>query len=210
MISLDRLNNNDSQCFNILNEQRCSLLSEFLTKYPKRISFVKGLAGLIRHEEIELDQLSIMVKLKKDEIIRTLISEGFSRVKFENKKSTQIGNGFAKKLIRPWEMHVRLLDMQQQGMIAIQAEVEISRKYIQHIRSVRVPVIYEIESILNKHKIEYRIWNEKVRDYISNIIDNHHIQLRAPALPAIPWKLMACVCAAIALVDGLKFTYILH
>jgi hypothetical protein len=185
-------------------------LSEFLTKYPKRISFVKGLAGLIRHEEIELDQLSLMVKLKKDEIIRTLILEGFSRVKFENRKSTQIGNGFAKKLIRPWEMHVRLLDMHQQGMIAIQAEVEISRRYIQHIRSVRVPVIYEIESILNKHKIEYRIWNEKVRDYISSIIDNHHIQLRAPALPAIPWKLMACVCAAIALVDGLKFTYILH
>ena len=71
-------------------------------------------------------------------------------------------------------------------------------------------MIYELESILNKHKIEYRIWNEKVRDYISNIIDNHHIQLRAPALPAIPWKVMACVCAAIALVDALKFTYILH
>jgi hypothetical protein len=192
------------------NEQSCSLLPEFLTKYPKRISFVKGLVGLIRNEEIELDQLSIMVKLKKDEIIRTLISEGFSRVKFENRKTAQIGNGFAKKLMRPWEMHVRLLDMHQHGLIAIQAEVEISRKYIQHIRSVRVPVIYEIESILNKHKIEYRIWNEKVRDYISNIIDNHHIQLRAPTLPAIPWKLMACVCVAIALVDGLKFTYILH
>ena len=78
------------------NEQSCSLLPEFLTKYPKRISFVKGLVGLICNEEIELDQLSIMVKLKKDEIIRTLISEGFSRVKFENRKTTQIGNGFAK------------------------------------------------------------------------------------------------------------------
>ena len=100
-------------------------------------------------------------------------------------------------------MHVRLLDMQQ-GLIAIQAEVEISRKYIQHIRSVRAPVIYEIESILKKHSIEYRIWNSKVRDYITNIIDNHQIKLNAPKLPAIPWKPMICVAITIASMNVLK------
>jgi len=96
------------------------------------------------------------------------------------------------------------LDMQQ-GLIAIQAEVEISRKYIQHIRSVRAPVIYEIESILKKHSIEYRIWNAKVRDYITNIIDNHQIKLNAPKLPAIPWKPMICVVLTIASMHVLKF-----
>lgn len=121
-------------------------MSEFLTSYPRRISVVKGLHDFIRHEEIELDHLSLMVKIKKDEIIKALITEGFRRVKFENKKPMQIGSGFTKRLCKPWEMHVRLLDLQQ-GLIAIQAEVEISRKYIQHIRSVRAPVIYEIESI---------------------------------------------------------------
>jgi hypothetical protein len=93
----------------------------------------------------------------------------------------------------------------QQGLIAIQAEVEISRKYIQHIRSVRAPVIYEIESILKKHSIEYRIWNSKVRDYITNIIDNHQIKLNAPKLPAIPWKPMICVAVTIASMNALKF-----
>jgi hypothetical protein len=93
----------------------------------------------------------------------------------------------------------------QQGLIAIQAEVEISRKYIQHIRSVRAPVIYEIESILKKHSIEYRIWNAKVRDYITNIIDNHQIKLNAPKLPAIPWKPMICVVITIASMHALKF-----
>ena len=102
---------------------------------------VKGLHDFIHHEEIQFDHLSLMVRIKKDEIIKTLISEGFSRVKWENKKPLQIGNGFAKKLSKPWEMHVRLLEVQQQGLIAIQAEVEISRRYIQHIRSVRAPVI---------------------------------------------------------------------
>ena len=92
-------------------QHSCQVLSEFLTRYPRRISFVKGLVDLIRHEEIELDHLSLMVKSRKDEIIKTLLAEGFRRVKFENKKSTQIGSGFAKRLMRPWEMHVRLLDM---------------------------------------------------------------------------------------------------
>ena len=182
----------------------CIYMSEFLTIYPRRINVVKGLQDFIRREEIELDHLSLMVKIKKDEIISTLTSEGFRRVKWENKKSSQIGSGFTKRLTKPWEMHVRLLDMQQ-GLIAIQAEVEISRKYIQHIRSVRAPVIYEIESILKKHSIEYRIWNGKVRDYITSIIDNHQIKLHAPKLPAIPWKPMLGVIITIGLMNVLKF-----
>src|SRR5919198_2965134 len=149
-------------------------MSEFLTRYPKTISIVKGLQDFIHREEINLDHLSQMVRIKKDEVVNALMSEGFKRVKLENRKPAQIGHGFSKKLAKPWEMHVRLLEMHQ-GLIAIHAEVEISRRYIQHIRSVRSPVIYEIESILNKHKIEYQIWHAKLRQYISSVIDNHQI-----------------------------------
>jgi hypothetical protein len=112
-------------------------------------------------------------------------------------------------LIKPWELHVRLLDLHQQGLIAIQAEVEISRKYIQHIRSVRAPVIYEIETILKKHKIEYKIWNAKVRDYITNIFDNHQIKLHSPKLPAMRWKSMLFFAATIATFNALKFAGII-
>ena len=182
-------------------------MSEFLTSYP-RTSIVKGLKEFIRREEIELDHLSLMVKTKKDEIIRMLISEGFSAVKLENKKPTQIGSGFSKRLSKPWEMHVRLLEMSQ-GLIAIQAEVEISRKYIQHIRSVRAPVIYEVESLLKKHSIEYRIWNAKVRDYITSVIDNHQVKIRGPRLPPISWKHMVGYTVGLALVYLFKFVGVL-
>src|ERR671915_1073374 len=178
-------------------------MSEFLTSYPRTISVIKGLQDFIRKEEIELNHLCLMVQIKRDEIITALISEGFKRVKLENRKPTQIGHGFSKKLITPWEIHVRLLEMQQ-GFIAIQAEVEISRRYIQHIRSVRAPVIYEIESILKKHKIEYKIWNDKVRDYITNIIENHQIILNSPKLPAMPWILMIIFGTMIGSLHGLK------
>ena len=169
------------------------------------MNVVKGLQDLIRHEEIELDQLYISVRMKKDDIIRTLMSEGFKRVKLENKMTSQIGNGFAKSLSKPWEMHVRLVDIHQQGLIAIRGEVEVSRRYVQHLSSIRCPVIYELESILKKHSIEYRIWNSKVRDYISQIIEDHQIRLLAPRLPAMPWRLMACVVMALVAGTALKF-----
>jgi hypothetical protein len=180
-------------------------MPEFLTSYPRRMNVVKGLQDLIRHEEIELDQLYIAVRMKKDDIIRTLTSEGFKKVKLENKMTSQIGSGFAKSLSKPWEMHVRLVDIHQQGLIAIRGEVEVSRRYIQHLTSVRCPVIYELESILKKHSIEYRIWNSKVRDYISQIIDDHQITLLAPRWPAIPWKIMGFVVMTLALCTTLKF-----
>src|ERR671930_1091431 len=179
-------------------------MSEFLTSYPRRINVLKGLQDFIRHKENGLDQFRLMVKIKKDEIINTLVSEGFRRVKLENKKPSQIGSGFTKKLTKPWEMHVRLLEMQH-GLIAIQAEVEISRRYIQHIRSVRAPVIYEIESILKKHKIEYQIWHAKLRQYITSVIDDHQITLSAPRLPPIPWKHMACSVLTLSLIYTAKF-----
>ena len=184
-------------------------MSEFLTSYPRTISVIKGLQDFIHKEEIELNQLSLMVKIKRDEIITALISEGFTRVKLENRKPTQIGHGFSKKLVSPWEIHVRLLQMQQ-GLIAIQAEVEISRRYIQHIRSVRAPVIYEIESILKKHKIEYQIWHAKMRQYITSVIDNHQITLSAPRLPPIPWRPMAGSVLTLSLIYLAKFLGILQ
>jgi hypothetical protein len=180
-------------------------MSEFFTSYPRTVSVIKGLQDFIRKEEVELDHLCLMVRIKKDEIINALISEGFKCVKLENKKSTQIGHGFSKKLVKPWEIHVRLLEMQQEGLIAIKAEVEISRRYIQHIRSVRAPVIYEIEWILEKHKIEYQIWHAKLRQYITSIIDDHEITLIAPRLPPIPWKTMAGFVVTLSLVYIAKF-----
>lgn len=184
-------------------------MSEFLTSYPRTISVIKGLQDFIRKEEIELNHLCLMVQIKRDEIITALISEGFKRVKLENRKPTQIGHGFSKKLITPWEIHVRLLEMQQ-GLIAIHAEVEISRRYIQHIRSVRVPVIYEIESILKKHQIEYQIWHAKMRQYITSVIDDHQITLSAPRLPPIPWKSMAGSVVTLSIIYLAKFLGIIQ
>src|SRR5215211_1981473 len=76
-------------------------MSEFLTSYPRTISVIKGLQDFIHKEEIELNQLSLMVKIKRDEIITALISEGFTRVKLENRKAGDKWVGPTKKTVSP-------------------------------------------------------------------------------------------------------------
>ena len=60
--------------------------------------------------------------------LRIFLQEGFTKVKFEHKQPFQIGNGLSLKLKKPWEMHVRFVKLKKE-LIAIHAEVEISRDY---------------------------------------------------------------------------------
>ena len=133
------------------------------------------------HKKTGVEELHIVVKESLEKIQKILAQEGATKVKFEHKQVSQIGNGLSIKLKKPWEMHVRLFDIEK-GLISIQAEVEISRDYLQHLFSQRTAVIYEIEDILKKHKIEYRIWNGRIRKYINTIFENYKIKISTPCL----------------------------
>lgn len=166
-------------------------VSDYSLLYPKTVGLMKGFIDLIKTDEVPKESLNLVVRKNAEDIIRILVSEGFHRLKFcENKKPMQIGSGFTKMLDKTWEMHVRLIDMKE-GFVAIQGEVEISRKYIQHIVSKRAPVIYEIVNILKKNGIDYSIWNSRINDYVSHILDDHQIQLKGKRF-LIPW-IPACI-----------------
>ncbi|KAG2476130.1 MAG: hypothetical protein O6761_05525 [Thaumarchaeota archaeon] len=171
---------------------------EFLTSYPRTISFFDGLKGKVRiNNKGGLEQLSLVVKKNVDELLKIFSKEGFTKVKFEHKVPTQIGNGLSLKLKKPWEMHVRLYDMKK-GLVAIQAEVEVSRDYLQHLFCQRTPVLYEMESLLQKHKIEYKIWNDRINKYIHSVFDSYKVKLATPNLPVFAWKPMIFVIATVS------------
>ena len=87
-------------------------------------------------------------------------------------------------------MHVRMVDTKK-GLIAIQAEVEVSRDYLQHLFCQRTPVIYEIEEMLKKHQVDYKIWNKRIKKICSHaIINNYKIKLSTPNIPVFAWKPM--------------------
>ena len=166
-------------------------VSDYSLLYPRTVGLMRGLVDLIKSDDVHKESLNLVVKKNTEDIVRILLSEGFHRLKIcENKKPLQIGSGFTKMLDRTWEMHVRLIEMKE-GFLAIQAEVEISRRYIQHIVSSRAPVIYEIGNILRKYGVDYGIWNSRINDYVSNVLDNHHIKLKGIPL-LIPW-IPACI-----------------
>lgn len=170
---------------------------EYLTKYPKTVSFLDGIRDLVKADSKEgVEQLHIVVKKSFDELMKIFSSEGFTKVKFEHKQPSQIGSGLSLKLKKPWEMHVRMVDMKK-GLIAIHAEVEVSRDYLQHLFCQRTPVIYEIEEMFKKHQVDYKIWNSRIKKYVNTIVDNYKIKLSTPNIPVFAWKPMLFVIGTV-------------
>jgi len=177
---------------------------EFLTRYPKTMYFMDGNKSKVKVDTKGVEQLTIVVKKSVDELLKIFSNEGFTHVKFEHKQTTQIGSGLSLKLKKPWEMHVRLLEMKK-GLVAIQAEVEVSRDYLQHLFCQRTPVFYEVEALLKKHQIEYKIWNERIRKYVNTVIDNYKVKLATPSFPVLAWKPMVYVISTIGILYLFKY-----
>ena len=177
---------------------------EFLTRYPKTMYFMDGNKSKVKVDTKGVEQLTIVVKKSVDELLKIFSNEGFTHVKFEHKQTTQIGSGLSLKLKKPWEMHVRLLEMKK-GLVAIQAEVEVSRDYLQHLFCQRTPVFYEVEILLKKHQIEYKIWNERIRKYVNTVIDNYKVKLATPSFPVLAWKPMVYVISTIGILYLFKY-----
>jgi len=170
---------------------------EYVTKYPRTISFLDGIKSRIQIDnKTGVEQLQVVVKKNFEQLMKIFSDEGFTKVKFEHKKPFQVGNGLSLKLKKPWEMHVRLVEIKKE-LIAIHAEVEVSRDYLQHLFCQRTPVIYEIEEMLKKYQIDYKIWNERIRKYVHTVFDNYKIKLSTPSIPVFAWKPMLFVIGTV-------------
>ena len=178
---------------------------EYQTRYPKTISFLDGLKHKIDVDSKDgVEQLHIVVKKSFEELTKIFAAEGFTKVKLEHKQPNQIGNGLNLKLKKPWEMHVRMVDLKK-GLIGIHAEVEVSRDYLQHLFSQRTPVVYEVEVILKKYQVEYSVWHDKIKKNVSTIIDNYKVKLATPSIPVFAWKPMLFVIGTIMALYGWKY-----
>ncbi|NWJ83444.1 hypothetical protein HX854_01690 [Marine Group I thaumarchaeote] len=178
---------------------------EYVTTYPKTISFLNGLKHKIDVDNKKgVEQLHVVVKKSFDELTKIFMKEGFTKVKFEHKQPEQIGSGLNLKLKKPWEMHIRMVNLKK-GLIGIHAEVEVSRDYLQHLFSQRTPVIYEVEEILKKYHVEYSIWHDKIKKNVHVILDNYKVKLASPSLPVFAWKPMVFVIVTVVAFYGWKY-----
>ena len=180
-------------------------IMEYLTTYPKTISFLDGLKHKMDVDSKNgIEQLHIVVKKSFEELMKIFAEEGFTKVKFEHKQPEQIGSGLNLKLKKPWEMHIRMVDLKK-GLIGIHAEVEVSRDYLQHLFSQRTPVVYEVEEILKKYQVEYSIWHNKIKKNVHAVIDNYKVKLASPSIPVFAWKPMVFVIVTVVAFYGWKY-----
>ena len=184
-------------------------MAEYLTKYPKTVSFVDVVCGSLKgivsvKKDSSVEQLHVVVKKNANELFKMFSAEGFTKIKFEHKQPDQIGNGLSLKLKKPWVMHVRLVKLKKE-LVAIHAEVEISRDYLQHLFSQRTPVVYEMENILKKYQIEYKVWDNKIKKYVQTVFDNYKIKLATPNIPVFAWKPMLFVISTVGLMYLWKY-----
>lgn len=170
---------------------------EYNTAYPRTVSLIGGrIEGIRVDARAGVEHLQVVVRHNVDELTRMFKDEGFTRVKFEHKKPSQIGHGLNLKLKKPWEMHVRFVKIKK-GLVAIQGEVEVSRDYLQHLFSQNTPVVYEIGDILKRNGVDYRIWNGRIKKYVDGVVDNYRIRLSTPSLPVFAWKPMVAFIGAV-------------
>ena len=178
---------------------------EYMTTYPKTVSFLDGLKHrIVADSQNGVEQLHVVVRQSFDDLVKIFAQEGFTRVKFEHKQPGQIGSGLNLKMKKPWEMHVRMIDLKK-GLIGIHAEVEVSRDYLQHLFSQRTPVVYEVADILKKHHVDYTIWHNRIRKGISSITNNYKVRLATPSLPVFAWKPMLFVIGTVGALYGWKY-----
>ena len=176
----------------------------YQTRYPKTVSFPGGAKYGIGVGGKGVEQLHVVVRRSFEELSRMFAQEGFTKVKLERRQPGQIGSGLNLKLKKPWEMHVRMVDLKR-GLIGIHAEVEVSRDYLQHLFSQRTPVVYEVADILKKYQVEYGIWHDRVKKSVRHIADNYRVRLASPAIPVFAWKPMLYVIGTIGAIYCWKY-----
>ena len=162
-----------------------------------------------------VEQLHVVVFEENfEKLYQIFQNEGFTKIKFEHKQPFQLESGLSLKLNKPWEMHLRLASMNDDNddtnktknkEITIHAEVEVSRDYMQHLFSQRTPVIYEVIKILERNKIESKIWSNRIKKYVKTVNENYKIKLATPSLPLFAWKPMVYSIGTVGLFYLVKY-----
>lgn len=132
--------------------------------------------------------------------------EGFTETIVEEKKVNQIAQGLVKRLTTDWDMHVRFLQLHD-GSIAIDAEVETSRQYLEHVYGRWISVIYEVTNILEKYGLQFGIWHKRAQKYVRQILENGNLILDDIS-GKIEWKPLA-IGAVVGIGVGLLLREIL-
>ena len=146
-------------------------MPNYQTNYPSDIVLDDGTKAQLSVTDNQNRVLIIETDLPVIQLKTIFEKEGFNETILEEKKPNQIAQGFMKRLTEDWDMHARFLQVHN-GFIAIDAEVETSREYIDHIGGNWVSVIYEVTNMLQKYGAKIYLWHKHAKKYVKKIQTN--------------------------------------
>lgn len=166
-------------------------MANYVTDYPVVVILENNEIATITVDDNRERTLITETESDVDTLTKIFRDEGFNQTSIEEKKKLQLCDGFRKKISQEWDMHVRFLGIHSER-IAIDAEVETSTEYLQHVTKPQhwISVIYEVQNILSKHGINFKIWHKKTGSYIRQIVQKTSLTL-LEADGKIKWKPIA-------------------
>ena len=172
-------------------------MNEYKTEYPGVVLLDDSTQHKLTMNDNQKRVLITETNENLEKLHEIFQNEGFNETHIEEKKQHQKGNGFLKTLSDDWDMHIRFIQLHE-GLIAIDGEVETSRKWVEHnTENNWISVIYEITNILQKHQIQFSIWHKKMQIYVVEIVEQMKIQMSP--LGKIKWKHVAIAGVIVAL-----------
>ncbi len=114
-----------------------------------------------------------------EDVVSELRRQGFEdawlSVSFGEKYSLRL------KIFEPWEVHVRIFD--DGSMVS---EIEISREYIEHLTSVRLPVLYDVYYFYRRAYPSLHIRYRPVNRWVKQVY-SHYKFVMTPPTTGTPW-----------------------
>ena len=166
---------------------------DYVTYLPRTIELDDGSRIILTEDEVLRGILRLYVPPSLiDKLNDYLRKKGFSNAIPSLPKGEKYN--LSKIIEPPWELHIRIYP---NGFI--EAEVEVSRDYFEHLSSeYRVPVIYEAYEYYREFYNELHIYDTSRKRWVVKVIDHYQIALRHPE-NLTPWKPVTITAVIIAL-----------
>ena len=146
-------------------------------RYPQEVELVDGTVISATDDTWRERHLVVETDRSEEEVRDVLYEEGFEETDMEFRKSGSLGRGMVRKH-KDWQAHVRFFP--HDGNIQIDGEVEVSKKYVEHLTHDWLPALDLCADIIWKHFGSFLVYHKKYRQYVADLDFERTLKLGDP------------------------------
>ena len=146
-------------------------------QYPQIVQFDDGMQLELTDEVWKNRHLVIETNKTEKNVREIFYKENFTEAGLEFVKNGQLGNGLIKKF-GDWQIHVRLF--RHGNHIQLDAEAEVTSKYIEHLTHGWISAFKESWVIIEKHFGQLWVYHKGLGKYVVRVIKEATLVLEEP------------------------------